>query len=149
MIVPLDEHGRLFLSPAIEDWTPVHEAGISVVFDLDGGLDEGVPTTADGIVYIYFPFNDSQLPNLDRLHALGKLGASLIQSGHRVLSHCGLGFNRSALVAGVILKYMGVEGANVVDQIRLHRPGALYNPVFAEYLMSGAPENSSPSDESR
>jgi protein-tyrosine phosphatase len=139
-IIPLDIDERLYLSPMVEDWQPVHEAGITAVFDLDGGLDDGVPTTPDGIMYVYFPFNDSQLPNLSRLHALGRLGASLIQSGHRVLSHCGLGFNRSALVAGVILKHMGVAGPIAVEQIRARRPGALYNPVFADYLLAGAPE---------
>lgn len=139
-IIPLEDEHRLYLSPMVEDWGPVHAAGITTVFDMDGGLDEGVPTTPDGILYVYFPFNDSQLPNLARLHALGRLGAELIKAGHRVLSHCGLGFNRSALVAGVILKHLGTPGPSAVEQIRVRRPGALYNPIFAEYLMSGAPE---------
>lgn len=140
-IYQLDDAGQLFLSPDIHDWAPVLERGINVVFDLDGGLDNCIPTTPDGIVYVYMPFNDSGLPNLKRLHAVGRMGAALIQNGHRVLSHCGLGFNRSALVAGVVMKHLGMSGPPVVEQIRTRRPGALYNEHYAEYLMAGAPES--------
>jgi uncharacterized membrane protein YadS len=38
-----------------------------------------------------------------KLRAIARLGASLIAEGHRVLSHCGMGYNRSALVAGLII----------------------------------------------
>lgn len=139
-IYQLDDAGQLFLSPDIHDWAPVLERGIDCVIDLDGGLDAGLPTTPDGILYVYMPFNDSSLPNLKRLHAVGRLGASLIQNGHKILSHCGLGFNRSALVAGVVLKHLGLAGPTVVERIRARRPGALYNERYAEYLMAGAPE---------
>jgi len=139
-IYQLDEAGQLFLSPDIHDWAPVLERGIDVVFDLDGGLDHGLPTTPDGILYVYMPFNDSGLPNLKRLHAVGRFGAELINDGHKVLSHCGLGFNRSALVAGVVMKYLGISGPPAVEKIRASRPGALYNEHYAEYLMAGAPQ---------
>ena len=64
------------------------------------------------------------------------MGAHLIRSGHRVLSHCGMGFNRSALVAGRILYHLGVPGAEIVERLRERRPGALFNEVFAEHLKS-------------
>jgi len=51
---------------------------------------------------VYYPIYDEELPNLTRLDAVSALGAELIRGGHRVLSHCGMGFNRSALIAGVI-----------------------------------------------
>ena len=51
-----------------------------------------------------------------------------------VLSHCGMGFNRSALVAGLILNELGMSGKNVVARLRERRPGALFNSTFAEYL---------------
>ena len=43
-----------------------------------------------------FPFDDDDqsLPNLTKLHAVAVLGASLIRDGHRVLTHCNMGFNR-------------------------------------------------------
>jgi hypothetical protein len=133
---PVDDDARLFISPAIREWAPVAELGIDTVIDIDAGLDECIPTTPEGCLYIYFPIYDEQLPNLTRLDAVGNLGAQLILGGHRVLSHCGMGFNRSALVAGVILNKLGASGREIVQRIRERRPGALFNEVFAHYLAS-------------
>jgi protein-tyrosine phosphatase len=47
-----------------------------------------------------------------------------------------MGFNRSALLAGLILVYMGFEGSRAVELLRSRRPGALFNQVFADYLRS-------------
>jgi protein-tyrosine phosphatase len=47
-----------------------------------------------------------------------------------------MGFNRSALVAGVILNKLGMGGSEIVERIRARRPGALFNEVFANYLNS-------------
>jgi protein-tyrosine phosphatase len=54
-----------------------------------------------------------------------------------VLAHCGVGLNRSALMIALILRYLGMDGAAAVDRCRQRRPGALYNKVFADYLISG------------
>ncbi|MDQ6801208.1 MAG: hypothetical protein M3041_10260 [Acidobacteriota bacterium] len=132
----VDEQGALFISPAIREWAPVADLGIDTVIDMDAGLDDCIPTTPEGCLYIYFPIYDEELPTLTRLDAVATLGAQLIRSGHRVLSHCGLGFNRSALVAGVILNKLGVPGTEIVTRIRERRPGALFNDVFANYLAS-------------
>ncbi len=132
----IDDDGRLYISPAIREWPPVAELGIDTVIDLDAGLDECIPTTPEGCLYIYLPIYDENLPSLTRLDAVGTLGAQLIRGGHRVLSHCGMGFNRSALVAGVILHKLGLRGPEIVQRIRERRPGALFNEVFAGYLES-------------
>ena len=132
----VDEKGQLFISPAIREWAPLADLGIDTVIDLDAGLDECIPTTPEGCLYIYFPIYDEDLPKLSRLEAVGNLGAQLIRNGHRVLSHCGMGFNRSALVAGVILHKLGIPGKEIVTRIRERRPGALFNEVFASYLES-------------
>ncbi len=42
----------------------------------------------------------------------------------------------SALVAGLILHHLGMPGVAVVARLREHRPGALFNDVFANHLMS-------------
>lgn len=102
-IVQVDDDGRLFLSGAIEDWKRVHDHRITVVSDLEGDVDHGVPTAVDEFVYLYLPIHDGGMPNLERLHAVAQLGARLVAQDHRVLSHCGMGLNRSALVAGLIL----------------------------------------------
>jgi len=135
-IVRLDEDGLLYLSPDIDDWTPLEDLRISAVIDMDGDLDIGVPTVPNHMLYIYFPIFDEDLPDLEKLHAVARMGAGLIKSGHKLLSHCGMGFNRSALMAGLIMIYLGRTGPDAVELIRQRRPGALFNENFASYLMS-------------
>src|SRR6267142_3028408 len=118
----VDEEGKLFISPAIREWSPLADLGIDTVIDMDAGLDECIPTTPEGCLYIYFPIYDEELPTMSLLDAVATLGAQLIRSGHRVLSHCGMGFNRSALVAGLILHKMGMGGDAVVERLRERRP---------------------------
>jgi len=132
----VDDSGHLFISPAIADWSPLAERGIDAVIDLDGGIDHGVPTTPNRQLYIYFPIYDDDLPDLTRLSSVVTLGSTLVRGGHRVLSHCGMGFNRSALVAGLILHDLGMPGPMVVDRLRERRPGALFNDRFAEHLLA-------------
>jgi dual specificity protein phosphatase-like protein len=136
-IVQMDDDGRLFLSAAIQDWKPILDRGIDVVIDLEGDVDHGVPTVADRFLYVYLPIGDGELPDLDRLHAVAKLGAELVKRGDRVLAHCGVGLNRSALMIALILRYLGMEAQAAVERCRARRPGALFNPVFANYLLNG------------
>ncbi len=134
----VDDDGRLFISSAIDDWDVAARYGVDVIIDLEGAVDACVPTATDHCLYIYFPISDDneQLPTLTKLRAIARLGATLIGDGHRVLSHCGMGFNRSALVAGLILVELGMPGAAAVERLRSRRPGALYNDGFAAYLAS-------------
>jgi protein-tyrosine phosphatase len=132
----VDDESLLFISPAITDWDALACRCVDTVIDVDGDIDSGVPTLPDRCLYIYFPIFDEDLPNLDKLHALGNLGASLVASRHCVLAHCGMGFNRSALVAGVILHKLGMSGPDIVKRLQERRPGALYNECFAAYIDS-------------
>ena len=133
-IYQIDDHGQLFIAPDIDDWDLLAERGITAVFDLDEDVDRGVPSHANQVLYIYFPFEDAELPDLHQLHALAQLGARLVAQGLRVLAHCGMGHNRSALLAGVILTYLGMPGGEAVVQLRQRRQGALYNTTYASYL---------------
>lgn len=133
-LFPIDDERRLFISPAIRDWSHLDAAGVRVVIDLEGGIDHGVPVLPNHTLYLYFPIFDENLPDLDRLHGIAQLGARLVRSGQPVLSHCGAGFNRSALVAGLILVELGWNGAEAVKRLRERRPGALFNETFAGYL---------------
>jgi hypothetical protein len=132
----VDDAGCLFISPVLEDWAALRPHNIDVVIDLEGGLDECIPTKPGSCLYIYFPIFDEELPDAARLDAVAMMGAHLVRNGHRVLSHCGMGFNRSALVAGRILHHLGMTGPDVVDRLRERRPGALFNDVFADHLRS-------------
>jgi protein-tyrosine phosphatase len=134
----VDDCGRLFISPALENWDTVARYQIDTVIDLEGALDTCIPTATNSCLYIYFPIDDDneQLPNMIKLRAIARLGATLIAEGHRVLSHCGMGYNRSALVAGLIMIELGMSGPDVVARLRERRPGALFNDGFAECLMA-------------
>ena len=133
-IFQIDEKGLLFIAPDIDEWGSLQDKDIHVIFDLDDDLDIGIPEIPDQLLYIYFPFEDKNLPNLHKLHENAKLGAALINQGYSVLCHCGMGHNRSALLAGLILTYLGIPGDEAVKQIRSKRMGALYNKTFASYL---------------
>src|SRR2546423_15360259 len=106
----IDDDARLFISPAIREWQPVAALGIDTVIDMDAGLDECIPTTPEGCLYIYFPIYDENLPNLQRLDAIGTLGAQLIRGGHRGLSPCGMGFNQPAPLPGSFLTKLDTGG---------------------------------------
>jgi protein-tyrosine phosphatase len=138
-LIQVDDSGLLFISPAITDWESVASHDIDVVIDLEGGLDESIPTVPDKFLYVYFPIYDEALPDRDRLEAVSLLGAHLVRNGHRVLSHCGMGFNRSALVASLILHKLGMEGPAIVERLRARRPGALFNEVFAQHVLELPP----------
>ena len=135
-VCQVDDESRLFISPAIHEWAPLQSYKIDTVIDLEGGLDHCIPTMPGECLYVYFPILDEQMPPLAKLQGIARLGASLVRDGHVVLSHCGMGFNRSALVAGLILHELGMPGAETVARLRDRRPGALFNPTFASYLES-------------
>jgi hypothetical protein len=130
----VDDAGCLFISPVIKDWGIVSSYGVDTVIDLEGGLDDCIPTLPNSCLYVYFPIFDEDLPDLHKLEGIAALGAHLVGNGHRVLSHCGMGYNRSALVAGRILHRLGMSGETVVARLRERRPGALFNETFAEHL---------------
>lgn len=135
----VDEAGLLFVSPEILDWRPLTERKVRLVVDLEGELDCGVPTIPNNLIYIYFPFEDEGLPDLLKLHALGRLCADMVRNRRAVLIHCVMGFNRSPLMAGVTMTYLGLSGAEALTALRSKRTGALYNRVYADYLASLPP----------
>ncbi len=135
-LVQIDDDARLFISPAITDWNALARHNVDTVIDLEGGLDGCIPTVPNRCLYVYFPIFDEDLPARAKLHGIARLGATLIREGHVVLSHCGMGFNRSALVAGLILTELGMPGPHAVSRLRERRPGALFNDRFAEFLAS-------------
>lgn len=134
-LYPIDDQGRLFISPSIDDWQPILDLGIQVVIDLDDDLDIGVPAVPNQMLYIYYPIDDMPaLPDLEKLLTIARMGAQLVQKGYKLLAHCGMGHNRSALMAGLVLRYLGMSGDEVVSLLREKRQGALYNRSFAEYV---------------
>jgi protein-tyrosine phosphatase len=62
--------------------------------------------------------------------------AGLVAQDHRVLVHCRMGLNRSALVIATALTYLGMNGAQALEHLRQVRPGALFNETFAEHVLA-------------
>ena len=135
-IVAIDDAQLVFVSSMINDWELIEEMEIQVIFDLEGGLDYGISTIPGSILYVYFPILDDPPPKLIKLEAVAALGAQLIRAGYRVLSHCTMGLNRSALLAGFILLYLGWDGEAAVRRLQERQPGALFNPQFYQLLLS-------------
>lgn len=50
---------------------------------------------------------------------------------------CQHGMNRSGLVAGLVLRELGVAGPEAVERITAARPGALSNQAFRRLLVDG------------
>ena len=53
-----------------------------------------------------------------------------VRDKQNVLVTCLMGLNRSGLIAGLALRYLGMSGPEAVEQIRRNRAGALSNPTF-------------------
>ena len=85
-LTQVDDAGLLFISPVIHDWIIVSARGIDTVIDLEGGLDVGVPTVPNQILYIYFPIFDEDLPNLEGNSTLSPRSAR--HSSGRVTGCC-------------------------------------------------------------
>ena len=60
-LFPIDDERRLYISPAIRDWSHLEPAGVRVVIDLEGGIDHGVPVLPNHTLYLYFPIFDEDL----------------------------------------------------------------------------------------
>ena len=73
-LFPIDDDERLFISPAISDWSMVHDRGIEVIIDLEGDLDYGVSTRPGHLLYVYHHIYDEHLPDLPRMQALAMHG---------------------------------------------------------------------------
>ena len=130
----MNAEGTLFVSGEIDDWAPLRRAKVDTIVDMDGDIDKGVPQSPNEILYVYYPILDEELPDCDKLQAVGRLVAELARTGHVVLVHCRMGFNRSNLVIATALTYLGMSGAQALAHLQKIRPGALYNENFARYV---------------
>jgi hypothetical protein len=94
----------------------------------------GMPVAQHGLT-IQWPIDDLWLPDVDRLHQLAELGASLVRGGSSVVVMCERGMNRSGLVTALIVRELeGLSGADAVALVRARRAGALKNLDFVNYL---------------
>ncbi len=119
--------------------TTEHLRGAWLV-DCAGELPPGL---ADGVSQLYtrvFADIESVPSSLDRLVGLSReLAAALTPDGdatgpEKLFVMCSQGLNRSALVAGLILRELGAAPADIVREIQRSRPGSLSNATFVRLL---------------
>jgi hypothetical protein len=135
-IFVVNHPATLLVSGEIDDWETVRTRRVDAIVDMDGDVDPGLPGVPDAMLYVYYPILDERLPRLEKLDALGRLVADLVEDGHVVLVHCRMGFNRSMLVAATALSYLGWRGPEILEHVRQVRPGALFNERFADHVRS-------------
>lgn len=90
------------------------------------------------VEHLFEPIPDSRLP-ADRAHHLQTLAAGyaemISEEGAVVLTMCNAGRNRSGLLSALIVReLLGLPGSAAVALVREHRPNALANPHFVEFL---------------
>jgi hypothetical protein len=86
-----------------------------------------------------FPDLDGDIPALPRLRSLATEVVEAVRAAdgaapERVYVMCHHGMNRSGLVAGLILRELGVSGDAAIARIAAARPGALSNRAFRAIL---------------
>lgn len=91
---------------------------------------------ADIIGYTHFPIPDGLLHTQPQLLELASDLADEITAGGCVLTMCNAGRNRSGLLSALIVReLLGLSGIEAVEHVQLHRPRALANPGFVEFLL--------------
>jgi protein-tyrosine phosphatase len=146
LIHSVNPEGTLLLSGAIDSWDEVRKHHVSMVVDLEGGVDAGLPEEPNGLLYLYFPIADEELPEEEALRAVGRLVAELVRARRVVLVHCLLGLNRSNLLVAVALSYLGMTGSDAVRRLREIQPAALYNETFYSYALGLPARSLAPQD---
>ncbi len=71
-VAAVDDDQRLYVGSAIDDWELIERLAVHVIVDLERDLDAGVPTVHGKILYLYFPVEDEDLPELHKLHATSR-----------------------------------------------------------------------------
>ena len=110
-LTPIDDEKRLFVSSRIDDWTGIERHSITVVVDLEGTLDAGIPCGNGTLLYLYFPFEDASVPELlSRL--LGELRSEewLVRAAEEIgnVQWGGLAEAvRGTLVLGILRRHRG------------------------------------------
>jgi hypothetical protein len=111
----------------------------SWVVDCAGDMPSAHRTAAGLWVACVFADIDGPLSPSLRLDDVVERASYAARTGagapERIYVMCTHGMNRSGLVAGLLLRALGVAGAEAVDRIRLARPGALSNHHFRDMVL--------------
>ena len=90
--------------------------------------------------YQHIAVKDMALSDYDahRLETEALIGAGYVTAGMGIVVSCYNAFNRSNLMAGLVMRHLGLSGDEAVERIRRVRgPVALKNKSFEDYLRGG------------
>ena len=130
---------------------PLHKSDLhgAWLIDCAGELPDDFRDAASACFVRVFEDLEWVPPLYDRIDALARQVAQALsgtapqaardselpaEPPERVYVICKQGFNRSALVAGRILRELGVPASRVVEEIRRRRPGSLTNETFVRLI---------------
>jgi hypothetical protein len=143
---PLDPYAEVIpgLAQASSWITPLElldEHGFDASVDV-GGWDQSVELV--GRDYTFLLLDDVPwIEDADAIHALGRAVADMVASGRRVVVNCAAGMNRSGLIVGRALIFLGYAPREAIRLIRAARgPKALYNRAFEEFLLLDCSDSS-------
>jgi len=81
-----------------------------------------------------FQDDDYNLPSEDMIHEMAKMVLHYSKKGP-TLVHCLAGYNRSALVLGMALRYDGMSADDAIALMRKRRdPAVLFNKLFESFV---------------
>lgn len=109
------------------------------VIDCAGDMPAAYRAAAGRWFSRVFPDLDHVPPAFAAISGLADEVAALIEAKAGAPSHlyvvCQHGMNRSGLVAGLVMRRLGLDGAAAVDRITAARPGALSNQAFRRIVV--------------
>lgn len=86
-------------------------------------------------IYIWHPIDDMDVKDAHALRSIAAMVADRVEMGDKVLVHCSAGLNRSGVINGRALMWLGMSVDEAVSTIRKNRySSALCNPRFVRWL---------------
>jgi hypothetical protein len=116
--------------------------GLAVVVDAAGDMPREWRSCARAWLPCVFGDIDTVPVGLDRIHTTVQSVAAMLrteQPPEAVYAMCQHGMNRSGLIAGLILRELGVPGDDAIQLIRERRRGALSNWSFVGLIEAYEP----------
>jgi len=100
-------------------------------------------TEQTGMDWLHLPIRDLEVPHQDWLRKWKReIGPDLrrrLLQGERIAIHCRGGLGRSGLVAGLLLRDLGIPPEDTIPMIRRARPGAVETAEQEEYVKNYIP----------
>lgn len=123
----------LFIGDYSQKWNELADRGIGVVVRLTTTGREAPKHWPGAVLKWRFP-DIHELPDLDMLRRVVTFTANMSKDTD-VLVQCAGAINRSALVIGCALVFLGNDSVEAIEAIQKARGGrALTNPVFRKYI---------------